>query len=242
LIDSPDAVQDVLHETRARFSATFAEQCAALRGFIDEVEAQGPAGPVDTLTQAAHRLTGLAGTIGFPTISARAAELEALVAGVGDGTVDALRARVVVDAMEEAFVTDLPNQPPQAAPAVGPVFAARTVVIAEDDPDVIRIVGAQFRAIGYRTVLALDGAQAVTAVRAHAPDALVLDLMMPALSGFDVLTAIRESPGPHPRIVVLSARGREADVARAFELGADDYMTKPFNPQELTARIARLVA
>jgi DNA-binding response OmpR family regulator len=70
---------------------------------------------------------------------------------------------------------------------------------------------------------------------------LVLDLMMPNLDGFDVLGLIRESPPPRPRIIVLSARGREQDVVRAFELGADDYMTKPFNPQELMARIARLL-
>ena len=123
-------------------------------------------------------------------------------------------------------------------PAAAP--AARTVLVAEDDPDVTRIVDAQMRAAGYRTIIAFDGEQALAAVRA-APDVLVLDLMMPKLNGFDVLTQLREVPAPRPRIVVLSARGREQDVMRAFELGADDYMTKPFNPQELTARIARLL-
>jgi DNA-binding response OmpR family regulator len=115
------------------------------------------------------------------------------------------------------------------------------VVIAEDDPDVTRIVDAQMRAAGYTAVIAFDGEQALAAVRTHAPDVLVLDLMMPKLTGFDVLAQLREGPAPRPRIVVLSARGREQDVMRAFELGADDYMTKPFNPQELLARIARLL-
>jgi DNA-binding response OmpR family regulator len=79
-------------------------------------------------------------------------------------------------------------------------------------------------------------------VRAHSPDVLVLDLMMPKLSGFDVLTQLGQTPdAPRPKIIVLSGRGREPDVVRAFELGADDYMTKPFNPQELMARIARLL-
>jgi DNA-binding response OmpR family regulator len=121
------------------------------------------------------------------------------------------------------------------------VPAARIVVVAEDDPDVIRIVDAQVRAAGYQAIIALDGEQALAAVRAHAPDALVLDLMMPKLNGFDVLTELRGSPAPWPKIIVLSGRGREQDVVRAFELGADDYVTKPFNPQELMARIARLL-
>ena len=94
---------------------------------------------------------------------------------------------------------------------------------------------------GYRTLLAFDGEQTLAAVRAHEPDALVLDLMMPKLNGFDVLTQIQEGPAPRPRIIVLSGRGREQNVMRAFDLGADDYLTKPFNPQELMARIARLI-
>ena len=128
---------------------------------------------------------------------------------------------------------------PPVQPAGVP--AARIVVIAEDDPDVTRIVDAQMRAAGYTAIMAFDGEQALAAARAHAPDVLVLDLMMPKLNGFEVLAQLRERPGPGPRIIVLSARGREQDVLRAFELGADDYMTKPFNPQELMARIARLL-
>ena len=119
--------------------------------------------------------------------------------------------------------------------------ATRTVVIAEDDPDVTRIVDAQVRASGHIAVVAFDGEQALAAVAAHAPDVLVLDLMMPRLSGFDVLAQLKDGAGPRPRVIVLTGRGREQDVVRAFELGADDYMTKPFNPQELLARITRLL-
>jgi DNA-binding response OmpR family regulator len=131
------------------------------------------------------------------------------------------------------------------APSVpAPPVAARvrTVVIAEDDPDVSRIVEAQLRAGGYAPVMAADGEQALAAVRGGAADVLVLDLMMPKLNGFDVLAAVNRLAGARPRIIVLSGRGREADVLRAFDLGADDYMTKPFNPHELIARIARLLA
>ena len=513
---SLNALQQVLDETRQRFVATFVVRCDSIRILVDEVAAFGPKGPVAALMQVTHRLSGLAGTIGFPTISARASALEHLVHGAGSGAFDALLARDVVDAIREAFTTDLASPPVWALPAIatahgakilvaedesdqraivttclegagyvpiavvsgdlvvnmaraekpalilldiampqldgysacrllkadpeladipvifmttganlddrlagltlgadeflskpidmrelvlriqlllkrshsrhspmgdepsaskalthdaflavaseeigrspvalavvrlptechkqgslllteemrgrdaigayGPtrllilmpemtavaardrlepvvdrlvahglggicvgvtatldagaktaealigeadealaaarylgdktaiwgerpgrpaaVPAARTVVVAEDDPDVTRIVDAQVRTAGYKTIIAFDGEQALAAVRAHAPDVLVLDLMMPKLNGFDVLTQLRESPAPRPRIVVLSARGREQDVMRAFELGADDYMTKPFNPQELIARIARLL-
>ncbi len=127
------------------------------------------------------------------------------------------------------------------SPAVPATPAARTVVIAEDDPDVVRIVDAQLRAAGYRVFVAFDGAAALGAVRARAVDVLVLDLMMPKLDGFEVLRQLREGPAPWPCVIVLSGRGREQDVMRAFELGADDYMTKPFNPSELMARIARVL-
>ena len=115
-----------------------------------------------------------------------------------------------------------------------------TVLLAEDDPDVLQIIDARLRAAGYRTVLTLDGQQTLDALDRENPAVVLLDLMMPKLTGFDVLMRLRERPGPRPRTIVVSARGRDDDVARAFELGADDYVTKPFNPEELMARIARL--
>jgi len=115
-----------------------------------------------------------------------------------------------------------------------------TVLLAEDDPDVLHIIDARLRAAGYRTVLALDGQQTLDALERESPAVILLDLMMPKLTGFDVLMRLRERSGPRPRTIVVSGRGRDEDVARAFELGADDYVTKPFNPEELMARIARL--
>ena len=115
-----------------------------------------------------------------------------------------------------------------------------TVLLAEDDPDVLHIVDARLRAAGYRTVLTLDGQQTLDALERESPAVVLLDLMMPKLTGFDVLMRLRERQGHRPRTIVISARGRDEDVARAFELGADDYVTKPFNPEELVARIARL--
>ena len=115
-----------------------------------------------------------------------------------------------------------------------------TVLIAEDDPDVLHIIDARLRAAGYRTVLALDGQQTLDALERERPAVLLVDLMMPKLTGFDVLLRLREQGAARPKTIVVSARGRDEDVTRAFELGADDYVTKPFNPEELVARIGRL--
>jgi len=241
---STNALQRVLDETRQRFVDTFLAQCDSIRVLVDDVAADGPNDPLAALTQVSHRLCGLAGMIGFPTIGARASELEGLAGNAGRGAFDAARARHIVDAMRDAFTSELASTtawPPAPASGAPDAKAGVTVVVAEDDPDITRIIDAQVRAAGYTVITAPDGEQALAAVREHRTDVLVLDLMMPRLNGFDVLMQVRKLPAPRPRIVVLSARGREQDVMRAFDLGADDYMTKPFNPQELVARVARLL-
>ncbi|TAK15425.1 MAG: response regulator [Acidobacteria bacterium] len=121
-----------------------------------------------------------------------------------------------------------------------PAAYSPLVLLADDDPSVMRIVDAQLKSAGYRTAMVFDGDAAAAAVAEKQPDLMVLDLMMPKRTGFDVLTEIANA-AKRPRVIVLSARGREEDVTRAFGLGADDYMTKPFSPQELMARVARLV-
>jgi two-component system, cell cycle response regulator len=123
----------------------------------------------------------------------------------------------------------------------GAAGAAPMVLLTDDDPEVTRITDAHVRAGGYRTQLAFDGEAALQAIRDQKPDAIVLDLMLPKRTGFDVLSELRQMPAPRPSVLVLSARGREEDVTRAFALGADDYMIKPFSPQELIARLGRLL-
>ena len=125
-----------------------------------------------------------------------------------------------------------------SAPAA--ITRSPLVLLADDDPAVMRIVDSHLKAAGYRTQMVFDGVAAAEAIAEKSPDVLLLDLMMPKRTGFDVLSEIGRKP-IRPRVIVLSARGREEDVTRAFGLGADDYMTKPFSPQELLARVARLV-
>lgn len=146
--------------------------------------------------------------------------------------------QAVVSARRRGVVTAIAgDEPPEEQPA-GSIKG--TIVFADDDPEVATLIDAQFKAAGYRTFLALDGAQALEAIEAHRPDIVIVDLVMPRMTGFDVLSRLRKMPA-QPRILVLSARGREQDVTRAFALGADDYVTKPFSPQELLARVERLM-
>ncbi len=129
--------------------------------------------------------------------------------------------------------------PAPAAPAP-PAAVTRRILLADDDPDVMRIVDAQMKAQRFETVLTFDGEAAVQALTSQTFDLAVIDLMLPKLTGFEVLQRLRELP-VRPKALVLSARGREEDITRAFDLGADDYVTKPFRPQELAARVVRLL-
>jgi two-component system cell cycle response regulator len=116
-----------------------------------------------------------------------------------------------------------------------------TVVLADDDPQIISIVAPLMRAAGYHTVLAFDGQQALDAVRTHKADLLVIDLTMSKVSGFAVLERLRKSP-VRPITMVLSGQRERDDVRRANTLGASDYILKPFDPENLMARVARQIA
>jgi len=113
------------------------------------------------------------------------------------------------------------------------------IIVAEDDPRQVRIVQAYLEREGHSVVVVKDGLRAVEEVRRRTPDLLVLDVMMPNLDGHDVLRIIRaESDVP---ILMLTARSAEDDQVIGFDLGADDYVTKPYRPRELMARIRALL-
>jgi len=109
------------------------------------------------------------------------------------------------------------------------------VLIVDDDPAIIKFVRANLEAEDYRTFLAMDGAEALLVIEKELPDLVILDIMMPRMDGFEVCRQLREwSQIP---IIMLSARGDEDDKVTCLELGADDYLTKPFGIRELMARI-----
>jgi two-component system alkaline phosphatase synthesis response regulator PhoP len=111
----------------------------------------------------------------------------------------------------------------------------RKILIVDDEPQIVEICKDYLKAAGYETVTANNGQQGVSLARREKPDLIVLDLMMPEMDGLEVTRTIRrESDVP---IIMLTARVEETDKLIGLELGADDYITKPFSPRELVARI-----
>jgi DNA-binding response OmpR family regulator len=119
---------------------------------------------------------------------------------------------------------------------------ARTILVADDDPDILELVGFRLEQAGHVTLRARDGAQALELARDYVPSLCVLDVLMPKLNGFEVLRALREEERTRAiPVIMLTASVQDRDVARGFEVGADDYMRKPFNPRELQARVEALL-
>ena len=109
------------------------------------------------------------------------------------------------------------------------------VLVVEDELDIARVLEGYLQRSGYRTERAKDGHAALTLFRASRPDLVLLDVMLPELDGIEVLKAIRaESTTP---VIMLTARAEELDKLLGLELGADDYVTKPFRPREVMARV-----
>lgn len=113
------------------------------------------------------------------------------------------------------------------------------VLIAEDEPQIARILAGYLERDGYRTAFALDGRQALAQHLALAPDLLLLDVQMPLADGWEVLAQVRRR-GDTP-VIMLTARDQDADKLAALRLGADDYIVKPFNPAEVVARVAAVL-
>jgi two-component system alkaline phosphatase synthesis response regulator PhoP len=112
---------------------------------------------------------------------------------------------------------------------------ARTVLVVEDEPKILQVVRDYLVDAGFAVTTAADGPAALASARAVAPDLVVLDLGLPGMDGIDVARELhRRSPVP---IIMLTARGAEVDRVLGLELGADDYLVKPFSPRELVARV-----
>ena len=116
---------------------------------------------------------------------------------------------------------------------------ARTILVVDDEPVLRETLAEALDADGFRVVTAADGREALSRFREHQPDLVVLDLMLPELSGIEVCRIIRAESGVP--IVMLTAKSSELDKVVGLELGADDYVTKPFSLRELSARIRALL-
>jgi two-component system phosphate regulon response regulator PhoB len=123
-----------------------------------------------------------------------------------------------------------------------PAAVKQKVLVIEDESDLSSSLAFALRAHGYDVMIADRGAAALQALDSFQPDLILLDLMLPDMSGLEICRKVREAPGgPRPAVIILSARVQEIDRVVGFEVGADDYVTKPFSVRELMLRIeARL--
>jgi DNA-binding response OmpR family regulator len=117
------------------------------------------------------------------------------------------------------------------------------ILIADDEPNIVVSLEYLMKREGYAVAIARDGQQALDAIRSERPDLVLLDVMMPLRSGFEVCQAVRADEGLRDtRILMLTAKGRDTDIAKGLAMGADAYMTKPFSTRELVGRVAELLA
>lgn len=113
-----------------------------------------------------------------------------------------------------------------------------SVLVVDDEPNIVLSLRFLMRAEGYPVHVACDGHQALELARAHRPQVILLDLMLPGQDGYEVCQQLRETPGVQDSgIIMLTARGRETEREKGLALGADDYVTKPFSTRDLLQRV-----
>lgn len=121
--------------------------------------------------------------------------------------------------------------------------AEYSVLIADDEPLLTELLDFRLSVRGFRTIVAHDGREALEKLASERPDAVVLDMMMPVHDGLEVLRRMRADPDhADTPVIMLTARRGESDVVGALELGANDYLVKPFLPEELLIRLTRMLA
>jgi len=112
------------------------------------------------------------------------------------------------------------------------------ILVVDDEIYIVHILDFSLGIEGYEVMTALDGEQALAKVEQDKPDLIVLDIMMPKLDGYETCKALKSNPGTKDiPVILLSAKGRNVDQKVGFEVGADDYITKPFSPRKLVERI-----
>jgi DNA-binding response OmpR family regulator len=118
----------------------------------------------------------------------------------------------------------------------------RKVLIVDDEPNIVTSLKFLMRKSGFETSVARDGDEALTEVERFRPDLVLLDVMMPKRDGFEVCQRLRASGETQLKIILLTAKGRETEVAKGLAVGADAYVTKPFSTRDLVDQVNRLLA
>lgn len=116
------------------------------------------------------------------------------------------------------------------------------ILIADDELMVLRTIEFRLQREGYKTIVAFDGKEAIEKIFSESPDLIITDLMMPYNNGLEIVNVVRNQLKQKTPVIILSAVGLEKTVLEAFKLGADDFVTKPFSPNELTIRVEKLLS
>jgi DNA-binding response OmpR family regulator len=120
--------------------------------------------------------------------------------------------------------------------------ADSTVLVVDDDPVILKLLEVNFEMEGFTVLVARDGEEGIEVARADQPDLIVSDIMMPKVSGLELVIALKSDPTTNEiPIILLSAKAQNADVRSGLDAGADDYVTKPFEPLDLVDRVNRLL-
>ncbi|MEY2421452.1 MAG: hypothetical protein QOI95_1519 [Acidimicrobiaceae bacterium] len=121
-------------------------------------------------------------------------------------------------------------------------MADSTVLVVDDDPVILKLLEVNFEMEGFTVLVARDGEEGIEVARTDQPDLIVSDIMMPRVSGLELVTALKGDPATSEiPIILLSAKAQNADVRSGLDAGADDYVTKPFEPLDLVDRVNRLL-
>lgn len=251
----PNPISDVsplddlpIEELRKEFLASGAAECRELLSDFTAVRQFVPAVDFVSIRSAVHRWAGVGGTLGFPAITRQARKLEALIESEDSTKRDELREKLM--RLLREFTHAVPENSPAAAPrkqyvvfgemadAVKPM-----VLVVDDDPTIRALVKLSLEAAGFDYRLADNGVLACTLARNDPPDAIVLDVDMPRMNGFEVLYALRNQWCTRKiPVILLTARRTEADIVQAAQLGALNYMSKPFEVNDLLTRLHEVIS
>jgi DNA-binding response OmpR family regulator len=119
----------------------------------------------------------------------------------------------------------------------------RTILVVDDDPVILQLLQVNFEMEGFAVITAADGEEGVERARSDHPDVVVCDVMMPRMSGTELVAKLRADPATEALpILLLTAKAQQTDIGAGLDVGADDYVTKPFDPFDLVDRVNRLIA
>ena len=240
-----DPLQQFVERRRQRFIETFDAQCATIRTLVEKLAACGLQGPIASLKRAAHRLGGMASTMGFPATSARIAELESLVDRARHGAFDASAVLAIVNALRDALATDLarPTESPASRPAAEAAPATTSIrILIVDDHALLRcglraLLCAEFQGAAFGE--AGDAAEALAELRKGAWDVALIDISLPGKSGLDLLREVR-AEWPALPVLVLSGHTEDHVAVRAVKSGAMGYISKDSAPEDLVKAVTKI--